>query len=212
MVSEIKNIILDWGGIIIGLDENDCIEAFKKIGAPEVAQAIADGRKNPVFSDFESGRCDTATFIQTLRALSPHCTASDKELAEAWNAMLSSIPQQRLEKIAELGKHYRMFLLSNTNEIHWLSKIHCWNMVDSDQYSAPEDYFEKVFLSHELGVMKPDERIYRKVLDMANIQAENTLFIDDNYNNCEVAKECGINTMNVSALDEVLLYYDQVVY
>ena len=59
MVSEIKNIILDWGGIIIGLDENDCIEAFKKIGAPEVAQAIADGRKNPVFSDFESGRCDT---------------------------------------------------------------------------------------------------------------------------------------------------------
>ena len=109
MVSEIKNIILDWGGIIIGLDENDCIEAFKKIG-------------------------------------------------------------------------------------------------------APEDYFEKVFLSHELGVMKPDERIYRKVLDMANIQAENTLFIDDNYNNCEVAKECGINTMNVSALDEVLLYYGQVVY
>ena len=194
MVSEIKNIILDWGGIIIGLDENDCIETFKKIGAPEVAQAIADGRKNPVFSDFESGRCDTATFIQTLRALSPHCTASDKELAEAWNAMLSSIPQQRLEKIAELGKHYRMFL------------------VDSDQYSAPEDYFEKVFLSHELGVMKPDERIYRKVLDMTNIQAENTLFIDDNYNNCEVAKECGINTMNVSALDEVLLYYGQVVY
>ena len=54
MVSEIKNIILDWGGIIIGLEENDCIEAFKKIGAPEVAQAIADGRKNPVFSDFES--------------------------------------------------------------------------------------------------------------------------------------------------------------
>ena len=54
MVSEIKNIILDWGGIIIGLDENDCIEAFKKIGAPEVAQAIADGRKNPVFSWVES--------------------------------------------------------------------------------------------------------------------------------------------------------------
>ena len=203
MNSEIKNIILDWGGIIIGLNENDCVEAFQKIGATEVAQAIAEGRKNPIFSDFESGKCDSATFLQTLRTLSPHCNASDKKITEAWNAMLSSTPQQRLKKIAELVKHYRMFLLSNTNEIHWLSNIHSWNMVDCDQYSVPEDYFEKVFLSHELGVMKPDERIYRKVLEMANIQAENTLFIDDNYNNCEVAKECGIYAMNVSALDKV---------
>ena len=68
---EIKNVILDWGGIIIGINENNCVDAFNRIKAYGVAQSIADGRKDPIYTNFESGRCDAATFIKYLHTLSP---------------------------------------------------------------------------------------------------------------------------------------------
>ena len=51
---EIKNVILDWGGIIIGINENNCVDAFNRIKAYGVAQSIADGRKDPIYTNFES--------------------------------------------------------------------------------------------------------------------------------------------------------------
>lgn len=200
---EIKNVILDWGGIIIGINEKNCVDAFNRIKAYGVAQSIAEGRKDPIYTNFESGRCDAATFIKYLHTLSPECEATDTDFTDAWNAMLSDIPQERLAKIAQIGKRYRLFLLSNTNSIHWQSKMDCWKMKNNEQYSKPEDYFEEVFLSDEMGMMKPDTRIYNKVLEAMKLNAEETLFVDDNLNNCLAATECGIKTRNVANLDSL---------
>ena len=51
----IKNIIFDLGGVLVGLDDQRCIDAFKAIGAPQIAQYIEDHRTEDLFYDTEVG-------------------------------------------------------------------------------------------------------------------------------------------------------------
>ena len=53
--------------------------------------------------------------------------------------------------------------------------------------------YDKVFVSFELGVLKPDIRIYEKVLERLQAVPEEVLFVDDKIGNVEAAKSVGIN-------------------
>ena len=53
-------------------------------------------------------------------------------------------------------------------------------------------YFEKLYLSYEIGYTKPDKRIYQFVLDDASLDPTETLFVDDGLANVEAGKELGM--------------------
>ena len=89
-----------------------------------------------------------------------------------------------------------VYLLSNTNEIHWE-----WSCEHAYPYKAfrVEDYFEHIFLSYEMKMAKPDEEIFRKVLDDAGLDPKETFFIDDSETNCLTARSLGISTYTPKA-------------
>lgn len=62
----------------------------------------------------------------------------------------------------------------------------------NDQYDLSK--FDYVYLSFEIGMRKPDEKIYKYVLDDLKVKPEDILFIDDDYQNILAAKRCGWNT------------------
>lgn len=58
-----------------------------------------------------------------------------------------------------------------------------------------DDYFDSLYLSYRLGVMKPDPKFFQIVLENEHILPEESLFIDDGLRNIEVADRLGFNTI-----------------
>jgi putative hydrolase of the HAD superfamily len=117
---------------------------------------------------------------------------SSEEIDKAWGAMLLDFPKERIELLQNLSKKYRLFLLSNTNEIHY----HQYNQNLIDQFGfGLNSLFEKAYYSFELGLRKPDAEIFEYVLSDAGLDPSKTVFIDDLEKNIDVAGRMGVNTI-----------------
>lgn len=189
----IKNIVFDWGGVMINLDKVRCVKAFDKIGAHHISSYVDECRQEDLFHDLEMGSITVPQFCDEVRRQCPECAATDEEICWAWGELLTGIPEYRVEKLRTLKSKYRLFLLSNTNVIHWEPYAH-----------RLEGCFEKMFLSYEMHLVKPDAEIFREVLRQTGIRAEETLFIDDSANNCAGAAALGIRTHHVKVSDDWL--------
>lgn len=185
----VKNIIFDWGGVLIHLDRQRCKEAFAKYGV-----TVSDELTNPYgqradLMDFEKGVMTVDEFHDTVRRVYA-AALTDEQIDEAWSALLLDIPTYKLDMLLELKKRYRLFLLSNTNVVHWEEGR---KRFDYCGHRA-EDFFEQIFLSQEIHELKPSPEAFRKVARMADIVPEETLFIDDLQASCDAAAALGFQT------------------
>lgn len=185
----IKNIIFDWGGVLIHLDKGRCTEAFRQLGV-EVSDELTNpyGQRTDL-ADFERGTMSVDEFHETVRRVyAPGLT--DEQIDKAWSALLLDIPAYKLDMLLELKKKYRLYLLSNTNAVHWVEGR---KRFDYRGYKA-EDYFDQIFLSHEIHELKPSPEAFLKVAKLAGIKPEETLFIDDLEASCKSAEALGFHT------------------
>lgn len=196
-----RNIIFDFGGVLVDLDRKRCIDAFTRIGAGAIAAYVDECRQEDLFHDLEVGLTGISEFCDAVRRACPGCTASDDDICGAWNALLTGIPRRRLAKIAELKRTYRLVLLSNTNPIHWRKAAEDYFTQDG---LTVDDYFEKNYLSYRMHLLKPDEAIFREVLCDAGMDACETMFIDDSAANCAAAERLGIKAVHTTDGDEWL--------
>ena len=175
MLKGINNILFDLGGVLFHIDYQRTINAFKKLGIADFEKRFTQHQQNDFFDAFETGKISQNVFINTLQKCLPAC--SDQEIINAWNAMLIGLPKQHLKILETLGKNYRLFLLSNANEIH----IQFVNAFLKKRYNIPSiiQFFEKTYYSHEIGMRKPHISTFEWVLKDSNILAEETLFIED---------------------------------
>ena len=192
MIQGIRNIIIDLGGVLVGLDKDRCVRAFEQIGAAEVACYVRDHRTADLFLDIETGQMTTAAFCREVRHMAL-CQAKDEEIVWAWNQLLAGIPEEKKRRLMALGTHHRLFLLSNTNDMHWQK---CANdFFPCGGYRA-NDYFERIYLSYKMRLAKPCRAIFEEVLRSSCLQPEETLFIDDSEENCRSAARLGIQVMH----------------
>ena len=192
MKQNVKNIIFDLGCVLVGLDKQRCVRAFEQIGAGDVASYVRDHRTADLFFDIETGQMTTEEFCDEVRRMS-RCKAEDKDIVWAWNQLLLGIPDEKKQRLVELNKEYRLFLLSNTNDMHWQK---CVKDFFPYQNLGVNDYFEDIYLSYELQLTKPNRMIFETVLRHSQLQAAETLFIDDVKENCESAAQLGILVMH----------------
>lgn len=195
MKQKIKNIVFDLGDVIINIDIPRTAQAFASLSGLELPDVVRIFREGELFSQFETGRLDATGFRNYLRVLLNDTSWDDQTLDTAWNSLLLDIPPERIELLRELSKNYRLFLLSNTSSIHVEEVNKILHKVSGIE--RLDDLFEKLFLSYEMGVMKPHADIYNKVLESAGIEAHETLFLDDNTDNIQAAVNLGIQTIHV---------------
>jgi putative hydrolase of the HAD superfamily len=185
-MKKIKAVILDLGVVIINIDQEKTLRAFERLGID-----LEDiNESTPIFKQYEKGEISDEDFILTLKnALKGQ--ANDEQIIKAWNAMILDIPSNRFRFIEELRNHYNVYLLSNTNSIHieeikdYMNKYH--------PNEVWQNTFDKIFLSYEIGLRKPDASIYEHVLREINLKADETIFIDDSRANIKGAEKTGIN-------------------
>ena len=199
MDKNIKNIVFDLGGVLVDLDFKAAINGLQKAGFAKVKEQLQSFDREGIFQKFELGEMTAEEFRTAIRENST-MTLTDEEIDALWNAMLLEIPREKLELILDLRGKYMVYLLSNTTSIHW--DYVCKNAFNYRGFRV-NDYFEETFLSYEMHLAKPDKAIYEKVLQDANLLAEETLFIDDSEANCKAAEEVGIHAHHYHIGDDL---------
>ena len=184
----IKNIIFDFGDVFINLDKKLFAEELQKIYISQKPEEML-----PILQQYEMGLVSTDKFLTFFEE---RLSVSQDKLKRAWNSILLDFPKERLRFIQNLSesKKYRLFLLSNTNDLHisWIQKN--WGM---EQYNAFKICFEQFYLSHEINLRKPNNNIYEFVLTTNKLAAKETLFIDDTKENTDAAKKTGLSVWNL---------------
>ena len=199
MDKKIRNIVFDLGGVLVDLDFKAAINGLQQAGFTNVKEQLLAFDRNGIFQKFELGEITTDEFRTAIRENST-VTLTDEEVDNLWNLMLLEIPREKLELILELRGKYMVYLLSNTNSIHW--DYVCKNAFNYRGFRV-EDYFEETFLSYEMHLAKPNKAIFEKVLNDANLVAKETLFIDDSEANCKAAQEVGIHAHHYHIGDDL---------
>jgi glucose-1-phosphatase len=201
-VTKIKNIIFDLGNVIIDLDIPRTRQEMERLMRhPDKMSSVFDEIEKAI-QVYEIGDLSDELFINTMiKHAHPHVYA--QQVIRAWNAMLIDIPIERLQFLNELREAgFKTFLLSNTNNIHldWVNK---YMMKNYDQPSL-DSYFEKSYYSHRIRRRKPDLNCFEYVLADAEINAEESLFIDDLFANIEGAKKAGLHTIYLTGGHDVI--------
>ena len=187
-MTPIKNIIFDFGGVLSDLDFQGCLEGLVGLGYPR-EKLTKEFVMTGVFQKMDLGTISTEEFWEELRRTSHRPDVGDEEWRAVWNSILLGIPKQRYEALRELRKGYRLFLLSNISDPHWE-----YTVQNLAQYGGEcfLDWFERVFLSFQMHLEKPDTAIFKKVLEETGISAAETLFVDDRGDNIQGARRTGL--------------------
>lgn len=192
MISGIKHIIFDLGGVLLNIDYGATERAFEALGITDFKERYSQLAQNSFFDDWETGLIDEAAFIAGMQQ-SGGGSLSESQILGAWNAMLLDFPLRRLQLLQQLRNQYDLVLLSNTNAIHEAA----FNKILMDTHGIPAigHFFDKVYLSHRVGMRKPGAEVFQRILDENGFKPEETLFIDDSPQHIETANALGIRTI-----------------
>jgi glucose-1-phosphatase len=199
----INAIVFDLGGVILNIDYELPVKAFKKLGIDDFSSHFSQKTQTKLLDQYETGELSSEEFLDAIREHVKPGT-SDLDIINAWNSILLDLPEERLFTIEKASENHRIFLLSNTNDIH----IQEFNNYLLEEHNLPslEPFFEQLYLSYEIGLRKPDPRIFEYILQDAGLEPDKTLFIDDSIQHIQAANELGINTHHLvnQSLNEFL--------
>lgn len=198
-MQNIKNIILDYGNVVFSIDFTRAQQAFTALGVPDVEHFYGHLAQDEVFDAFDRGDITAGEFRDRIREVSNRLDLTDRQIDDAWNALMIRVREGHHELLKGLHGRYRLFLLSNNNEIHYQWIVdHLREVYGLDGYA---DFFEKDYYSHLMGMRKPEPAIFQYVLDTHGLVPEETLFVDDSPQHIKAALQLGINAELLTAPD-----------
>jgi putative hydrolase of the HAD superfamily len=174
-------IVFDLGNVLLPFDYNLLIKKLDAVKTGLGKHFVDTYFTNYDFHrDFERGKISEESFIKTMLEILDHTING-----ETFCDYFSCIFKQNKEVAALLPilkERYKLILLSNTNSIH---EKYGWEHYDF------LNYFDDLILSHEIGAVKPEEKIYRAVEKSSGSSAKEHIFIDDIEEYVNAAKSFG---------------------
>ena len=176
-----KTLLLDIGNVLMGFDFNRARDRYlpKSPGQTDPIQAL-----EPLRHRFEMGEIGPDHFVSKgMECLDFQGTA--QEFQNIWEEIFTPIPS--MWNLIHQARHsYRLFLLSNTNEIHRSYLFRC--------FPAFADFQGGVY-SDRAGALKPDPAIFKRAIDELSLVATETLFVDDLPENVRAAASLGFKAV-----------------
>lgn len=202
----LKNYIFDLGGVLLDIRMKNAYERFVALGVPP-AELEPGGSVYKLMEDYQLGYVTTAEFCQQIAskcaanvfARSAAAPTTPHDIEEAWNSICLGVADRKLQALRRLRKTEgvaSVSLLSNTNELHWECCCQNWFNANGNKL---EDFFDKIFLSQELHLQKPDPEIFKTAIRELGASPAETIFLDDSPVNTAAAAACGLQTLTVTA-------------
>ena len=202
----IRNIIFDFGGVILNINADLIGESIARAGVKNVAAAHLKIIEKDLYHRIERGEIDPQKFYFELRKIFG-ITITDERIKEAWNAMVLDMPAERVKLLEKVRKNYRILMLSNTNSIHY--EKYREELEKKFGYKHFAEIFEKAYFSHLIGSRKPETPIFEHIIHDASIVPGESIFIDDVFENIEAAEQSGLIGLHLREGIEVTDLFDE---
>jgi len=189
-MERIKNIVFDFGGVIVNFSREAAVKKFEEIGVANANELLDAYHQKGAFLQVEDGTINAEEFRIILSELAGK-ELTYEQVKEGWLGFMLDVPQYRLEYLLELKKKYKLYILSNTNPY-----VMSWARSNDFTIAGRplDDYFDKIYTSYELKAVKPGKTIFELMIKDADMLPGETLFIDDGPANIKMAKELGMMT------------------
>lgn len=186
----ISTLIFDFGGVLINLNRQRCVEKFIDFGITNAPQLLDNYHQMGVFDQLENGDISNEQFYTEIRKISGK-NITNQQIHDAFISFLEDVPTEKLELLLRLRQKFRVLMLSNTNAIHfpWCEK----NIFSYKNYSL-FDFFDHCYLSYKMNLSKPNPEIFRILLQKEQLLPQECLFLDDGEKNIQTAEILGFNT------------------
>lgn len=201
-----KAIIFDLGAVILNINYQNTIDEFTKLGVNNAATFYSKKVQTNLFNQIETGMISSNEFLKALQKKTKN--ANINQVEKAWNAMLLDLPEERIQLIEKLKNNYSIYLLSNTNAIH-IDAIK--KQLGKRKWLAFCKLFDKMYLSHELGLRKPDVKIFEYILNEQKLKAEEVFFIDDSPQHIASAKKIGIHCHHLLDDENIITLFPDII-
>lgn len=186
----IEIVLFDLGGVLIELSPLQSMGRF--FAEPSEEAVWKRWLACPWVRRFERGHCAPDEFARGM-VESWSMEAPPEAFLEAFVRWPRGLMPGARELAAAVRKRVAIGCLSNTNLLH------------AERHATEEavyDLFDHRFLSHELGLVKPDREIYEQVVTRLGCPAEKILFLDDNQINVDGARSAGLRAERARGLAE----------
>ena len=200
-LSDYDTIIFDFGGVILDINPDLSRQKFAVMLGLKNARKLEEEQVPQLY---ESGRMTRGEFIAKINQIGG-TNYSEEEILNAWNAMLLAYQKPRIEWIKRLRSTHKLLMLSNTNESHF---EHFHNKLIAEYGVTFYQLFDHVYLSHEMGLLKPSLEIFQKVIDEQHLNPAQTLFIEDTQRNADAARQVGLQTLLIPRNGNFYEFFD----
>lgn len=191
-------LVFDLGGVLINLNKQACVDAFRALGFDDVEKYLGEYEQQGIFGQLEAGDISPAKFRDGVRSAMGK-SVSDEEIDRAFNAFLLDLPLYKLEMLRQLKSNYRILMLSNTNAIMF---DYICDTAFRQEGLTVHDYFDEIYVSHEMGCTKPHACIFEQLIAKSGITPSRTLYVEDSAANLAAATPFGFQTLLVQPCED----------
>ena len=187
-------IVFDLGQVLVRFDYKNFVEKVNKHKNGIGEQFMELYKNNYSFHrDFEKGTISEKKFVSQMLNYLDH-TIDEETFCRYWSDIFS-LNDDVIEILPELKKNYKLYLLSNTNSIHKKYGYQNYEFLK---------LFNKLFLSHEVGFVKPEIEIYQSVEKESGFPSNEHIFIDDILEYVDAAKKLGWDGIQFLGYDDLI--------
>ena len=182
-MTAIRTIVFDFGNVLARFSHRRAAEQLARFGPPllRIDDLLVHMHDADLEDRFEKGQLSGSQVLAAMREKF-RLTGTDAELAFACSDIFTPV-EETARVVTRLHGRYRLYLLSNTNELHFAQF--------RKQFDAVLSLFDDLLASHLVGLRKPDPAIYRLIEQRSRCRPEECLFIDDLAANVAAAEALG---------------------
>ncbi|MEJ8845692.1 HAD family phosphatase [Variovorax rhizosphaerae] len=193
-MSRVDALLFDLGNVVIEFDFELAIRHWAPFSTLPLRELRERFGNDEPYRQFERGEITPADYYDGLRR-NLKLSAIDAQIAEGWNGIFGAEITETLDAIERARKHVPCYAFSNTNAEHQRT----WNAA----YPRIAASFDRVFLSSDIGMRKPEAAAFLHIADAIGVAPSNILFFDDLVENVVGAVAAGLQAVQVRSPADV---------
>lgn len=190
----IRALLFDLGGVLIEIDFNRAFAHWQTL-SPLSLETIRDRFSfDTAYEQHERGEISADTYFAHL-ARQLELQPDHQAIARGWNAIFTGQISETLALVRTARAHLPCYAFSNSNTVHHAA----W----SGQYPEVVQAFDRVFVSSDIGLRKPERRAFEHIAQAVGLPTESLLFFDDLADNVAGARAAGLQAVLVRSPADV---------
>lgn len=189
-------LLFDLGGVVIDIDFDRALRCWEPLSAYSFEEIKTAFSFDAAYERHERGELGSGEYFDRLRK-TLRLEGSDAQIAAGWNAIFAGAIASALDAVRQARACLPCFAFTNSNPVHQAA----WTAAYPEVVAA----FDRVFVSCELGLRKPERAAFAAVSRAIGVAAEAIVFFDDTLGNVLGARQAGLRAVHVRSPEELRL-------